>query len=84
VSLDVAWIGRLALARVRQQEIVSMAQKEIVLESVRELPDDVTFREIADRIEFLAGIQVGLDDLDRGQTIPHDEVKRQLASWLTT
>lgn len=60
-----------------------MTQKEIVLEALRELPEDVTFREIADRIEFLAGIQVGLDQLDFGQTVAHDEVKRQLASWLT-
>lgn len=60
-----------------------MTQKEIVLETVRELPDDVTFRDIADRIEFLAGIQVGLDQFDRGDTASHEQIKRQLASWVT-
>jgi hypothetical protein len=60
-----------------------MTQKEMVLEAVRELPDEVTFREIADRIEFLAGIQIGLDQLDRKEGISHEEVKRELASWLT-
>jgi len=39
--------------------------------------------EIADRIEFLAAVQKGLDQLDRGEGIPHEETKRQLASWLT-
>jgi hypothetical protein len=61
----------------------SMTQKEMALEAVRELPDDVTFREIADRIEFLAGIQIGLDQLDRKEGVSHEEVKRELASWLT-
>jgi hypothetical protein len=58
-------------------------QKEIVLEAVRELPDDITFREIADWIDFLAGIQVGLDQLDGKEGISHEALKRELASWLT-
>ena len=60
-----------------------MTQKEIVLETVRELPDNANFREIADRIQFLAGIQEGLNQLDSGERISHEEVKRELASWLT-
>ena len=30
----------------------------------------------------MAAVQEGLDQLDRGEGIPHDELKRQLASWL--
>ena len=60
-----------------------MTQKEMVLEAIRELPDDASVREIADRLEFLAVIQSGIDQLDRGAGVPHEEVKRQLASWLT-
>jgi predicted transcriptional regulator len=33
-------------------------------------------------VEFLAAIQKGLDQLDRGEGIPHEEVKRQLAARL--
>ena len=61
-----------------------MTEKEIVLETIRALPDDCSLEEIAERIEFMAAIQKGLDQLDRGEGIPHDEVKKQLASWLTT
>ena len=46
------------------------------------LPDDCSLEEIAERIEFMAAVQKGLDQLDRGEGIPHDEVKKQLASWL--
>jgi len=56
----------------------------MVLDAIRELPDNVSVRDIADRLEFLAAIQSGLDQLDRGEGIPHEEVKKQLASWLTT
>jgi len=59
-----------------------MTEKEIVLETIRALPDDCSLEEIAERIEFLAAVQKGLDQLDRGEGIPHDEVKKQLASWL--
>ena len=61
-----------------------MSQKEIVLEAVRELPDDCSMDEIADRVEFLAAVQKGFDQLDRGEGIPHDVVKKQLASWLAS
>lgn len=61
-----------------------MTEKEIVLQTIRELPDDCSIEEIAERIEFMAAVRKGLDQLDRGEAIPHDEVKKQLASWLTT
>ena len=60
-----------------------MTEKEIVLKTISELPDDCTLDQIADRIEFLAAAQKGLDQLDDGEGIPHDEIKKQLASWLT-
>ena len=63
--------------------ITTMTEKEIVLETIRALPDDCSLEEIAERIEFMAAVQKGLDQLDSGEGIPHDEVKRQLASWLT-
>ena len=70
--------------RSRESKLGGMTQKEMVLEAIRELPDDASVRQIADRLEFLAAIQVGLDELDRGEGIPHDEIKKRLASWLTT
>ena len=61
-----------------------MSQKEIVLDVISELPDEVSLKEIAEKIEFLAAIQKGIDQLDRGEGIPHEEVKRQLATWLAS
>jgi predicted transcriptional regulator len=61
-----------------------MTEKEIVLETIRSLPDDCSLDEIIERIEFVAAVQKGLDQLDRGEGIPHEQVKKQLASWLTS
>ena len=61
-----------------------MTEKEIALETIRGLPDDCTLNEIAERIKFMAAVQNGLDQLDKGEGIPHEEVKKQLALWLTS
>jgi len=61
-----------------------MTEKELVLETIRALPDNCSLDEIAERIEFMAAVQKGLNQLDNGEGIPHEEVKKQLASWLTS
>lgn len=61
-----------------------MTQKGFVLNAISELPDEVSLDEIADRVDFLAAIEKGFAQLDRGEGIPHEELKRQLASWLTS
>jgi len=33
-------------------------------------------------LEFRAGIEQGLAELDRGEGIPLDEVKKQLPQWI--
>ncbi|HEU4713921.1 MAG TPA: hypothetical protein VFS76_20310 [Pyrinomonadaceae bacterium] len=60
-----------------------MTEKEIVLETTRVLPNDCSLEESAERGVY-EGVQKGLDQLERDEGIPHDEVKRQLASWLTS
>ena len=47
------------------------------------MPDGVTLDDIARRIEFLAAVQKGIDQVKRGEVVPHDQVKRELASWLS-
>lgn len=43
-----------------------------------ELPPDATFEDAIERLVFLAKIDAGLAELDAGQGVPHDEVKRRL------
>lgn len=60
-----------------------MSQKELVIEAIQELPDNASMEQIADRVEFIAAIQKGIDDIERGDVISHEEVKKQLAAWLS-
>ena len=76
------WRKRLRL-RCPGSIIFLMTEKEVVLKTIRELPDDCSIDEIADRVEFLAAVQKGLNQLDHGEGIAHDEIKKQLAAWLT-
>jgi predicted transcriptional regulator len=60
-----------------------MSNKEIAIEAIRQLPDDATIEEIAEEIAVLVGIFRGLEDVEAGRTVPHDEVKKRLQTWIT-
>jgi len=60
----------------------AMTTKEQVLEAVHDLPADATFEDAMERLFFLAKIARGLQQADAGQTVPHAQVKQQMAKWL--
>jgi predicted transcriptional regulator len=60
-----------------------MSDKQLALDSIERLPENASLDVIAERVEFLAAIRKGLGQIERGETIPHEEVKRQLATWLS-
>jgi predicted transcriptional regulator len=60
-----------------------MSQKELALEALARLPDDCSLEDMAEKLRFLAGVQAGIDQLDRGLEVDHDEVKKKLASWVS-
>ena len=49
-----------------------------MIEALKELPPDATVDDAIERLVFLAKIEAGLTELDRGEGIPHDEVRRRL------
>jgi hypothetical protein len=64
-------------------QIHFMSDKQLALDSIERLPADASLDVIAERVDFLAAIRKGLDQIERGETVPHEEVKRQLATWLS-
>lgn len=52
--------------------------RERMLEAIRELPEDASVDDAIERLVFLAKIEEGLAQLDRGEGIPHEGVKRRL------
>ncbi|MDR4494967.1 MAG: hypothetical protein AB7P17_12430 [Nitrospirales bacterium] len=60
-----------------------MNTKELAIQSLQELPDDASWEDIQERINFVAGIRKGLRELDEGKGIPHARVKEEFAEWLS-
>ncbi len=60
-----------------------MTTKEIALKTIEQLPEDASWEDIQERINFIVGVRKGLRELDEGQGIPHDKVKEESAEWLT-
>ncbi len=49
-----------------------------MVEVIRELPADATVDDAIERLVFLAKTEEGLAQLDRGEGVRHEEVKRRL------
>lgn len=60
-----------------------MSTKELAIRSLQELPEDATWEDVQERINFIAGVRRGLRELDEGKGIPHDRVRAEFAEWLT-
>ena len=61
--------------------VSKMSDKELVLDRVRQLPEDVPLQKIAEEIDLLAAIQRGKQAAADGRTKSHEEAKRLLAEW---
>ena len=55
--------------------------KSAVLDLVNRMPENASLRDIAREIEFIAGVQEGLEQLDRGEGVPIEEVEKRVKSW---
>ncbi len=61
-----------------------MTTKEIAIRSIQELPEDVTWEDIRERINFVAGVRKGLRELDEDKGIPHELVREEFREWLSS
>jgi len=63
---------------------VNMTTKEIAIRNIQELPEDATWEDIQERINFVAGVRKGLRELDEGKGIPHELVREEFKEWLSS
>lgn len=52
--------------------------RDRIIEAPRDLPAEANVDDAIERLVFLAKIESGLAQLDRGESIPHDEVKHRI------
>jgi len=61
-----------------------MSSKEIVKELLEKLPEEASLTDIAQEIEFVAGIREGVAELDRGESVTSDQLRERLRSWTSS
>jgi predicted transcriptional regulator len=59
-----------------------VSTKQIVRDLLQRLPEDVSLRDVAQEIEFIAAVRQGVAELDRGERISIEDVERDLPSWV--
>jgi predicted transcriptional regulator len=60
-----------------------MSDRELVIRAVKEMPESTTLLEIVTSLKLLASVQEGLDDTRRGAVTAHEDVVKQLETWIT-
>jgi len=58
-----------------------MSSKEIAIEVIRKLPDEASLMDIAQELEFVAGIREGAAELDRGEQVTAEEILKRIPIW---
>ena len=57
--------------------------KEQMVEIIENQPEDSSFDEILRELAFARMIDRGLEDVEQGRTVSHEEVRREVESWET-
>jgi predicted transcriptional regulator len=58
-----------------------MTNKELMHRIVDQLPDEADVDDIIERLLFIQGIERGLNDLEAGRVISHEEMLKRIESW---
>lgn len=58
-----------------------MSTKEILIEIANHLPAEATLADAAYELELRQAVEQGLAELDRGEGIPIEEVKKGISQW---
>ncbi|TFG00553.1 MAG: hypothetical protein EU529_11295 [Promethearchaeota archaeon] len=56
--------------------------KDRVIESIKKLPDDVNYDDIMESIYVQQMISEGIEQLDKGEYISHEDIKERFKEWL--
>ena len=58
-------------------------QRDKVLSVLQELPEEIDVDALTERLYLLQKIDDAEKEIAAGKGVPHDEVRRRLAKWLT-
>ena len=59
-----------------------MTDRQIILDAVQSMPKHTSLPEILDELRLLQSVKQGLDETERGQVTPHEEVAGHVRAWI--
>ncbi|MCX6839133.1 MAG: hypothetical protein NTX35_15180 [Verrucomicrobia bacterium] len=59
-----------------------MSNRQIAIDLIEKLPEDMPLNDMAREIEFIAGVREGFEQLERGEGVPINQVRETMASWI--
>ncbi|MGH7976046.1 MAG: hypothetical protein ACREDS_01030 [Limisphaerales bacterium] len=60
-----------------------MSDRQIILEAVQKMPEAASTAEILDELALLASVKIGLEQSERGEGVPHEQVVKLLDKWIS-
>jgi predicted transcriptional regulator len=59
-----------------------LSDKERVLLMIQDMPNSISLKEIRYELYVLAAVDEGLNDIDAGRVVSHEEAGKLLSKWL--
>jgi hypothetical protein len=56
-------------------------KREKALETIKELPLEFDFEELIERLVLAEKVEKGLQQIDNGKTVSHEQVKEMTKKW---
>ncbi len=56
--------------------------KQQIIDLIEKMPDTLTIDDVIEELCFKMQVDEGMEQLDNGQTLEHDQVKLKLSKWL--
>lgn len=60
-----------------------MSRKEMIIDAIRQLPDDANFTDAIEEIRIIQRIEDGERAADEGRVRAHEDVREMIRSWAT-
>jgi hypothetical protein len=57
--------------------------KERAIRAIQELPDDVGYDAVSEKLDFMRAVDEGIEQSKKGKTLSADEVRDRLSKWLS-
>jgi len=60
----------------------TMTEKELILNTVQALPDEIKIEEVMEKLYFLLKVEKGISQADSNQSVTHEEAKKRLDKFI--